>query len=454
MSFETYLRTYLRKKIIGNSSMLIRRETMKKIFMSIMVVSLFSVSLSLSGTVYSDEIESNEKAKNFIANKMINSIDYFEKIEISFREKYGNLPEYEYIIHAKADFEKGILHEEYQEIVNEKEVSDYHMSVFDRNNDNEFYSIDMLQRSYLKGKYEHEEPGENKKDISSRLIKYDDKFVMDQRSSSLPLSMSADSIFSQQYATQLLSDFSSWSIKGSEFYLERDALVLSGAYPEDLGLKLKADTFEMYVDSNTGVLLSLEGFKDGVITNYLKVDSINYDSMISLNRSTLPNLGSFEQKVIDNSEEIADLDVENVELLSPFAGVYSYVVDNDPLPGQGAQGSSNYSWISNSAALNGEERYTTTNDSFYFWGYKGAYPSYKLQAYLCSPRATATAAEYWGQYGKVYFASLNQNLASCGWNTFKSKVTYPLVPVNAYDLGVNVMNKSRSVADGMNFIVL
>ncbi len=79
------------------------------------------------------------------------------------------------------------------------------------------------------------------------------------------------SLFPQEMIFGFLSDQSLWEIKGTDEYLGREVTVITGTTEENYGQKLNINTFMMYFDNKTGIMLLFEGYDaDGNITNYSK----------------------------------------------------------------------------------------------------------------------------------------------------------------------------------------
>lgn len=89
-------------------------------------------------------------------------------------------------------------------------------------------------------------------------------------------------LFPQGLTFGFLTDFTLWNIDGSKKYLDRDCLLLSGITTESYREKLDVETFSMWVDSTTGILLKLEGRdQHGEITTYMTVNSISIDGPVA-----------------------------------------------------------------------------------------------------------------------------------------------------------------------------
>lgn len=77
------------------------------------------------------------------------------------------------------------------------------------------------------------------------------------------------SLFPQELIFGFLSNKDLWEIKGTDEYLGREVTVVTGMTEPDYGSKLNVDSFIMYFDNKTGIMLSFEGYDTaGNLTNY------------------------------------------------------------------------------------------------------------------------------------------------------------------------------------------
>ncbi|MGM0276018.1 hypothetical protein [Enterococcus sp. AZ080] len=423
---------------------------MKKMLFFMAVIGI----VTFCDAVSAQEVNQLSEQESEIANKVVNSADFYDRVSISFREKYGNLSDREYQVQAKLDFSKGILDEEFVEVFEDETTGEQKAIIYDKSQNNNLVDIDFKQKDYFISQYNVDVNQANKmKSIENRLTKNaSGETVLNQRDSVLPLSMSADAVFSQLYGAQLFSLYNHWEIIQTEKLLGRDVVMIEGEYPDELGIKLNAQNFKAWIDEETGVILKLEGFVDSVITNYLIVDTIDFDSEVSIrdiDEIKNDNLEKYrfpKEKQYSGDETSTSVKKSN---LAKQPRIDSYVIDNDPLAGQGTAANYNFNWIANASAFNGEERYVSSDsNAWYFYSLNGGYTNYQVQAYVCSPRAYSTATGYWSEYLTTRIGTLNQNLAACGWNTFSDSYTF------FSHLRINVARSTNSVADGINFRIL
>ena len=166
-------------------------------------------------------------------------MDFYDSASVSFTGTYGNLTDRSYKVNASIDFETGLLDEEFREIKNNGDVLQDRAVTYDGKEQVNTLDADFKEKTILESNYSYSDKNDEAMDITKR-IKTDANGVksLNSRSSKLPLGMSADAMYPQQYGAQFLSDLNSWDIVGSEVYLDRESVILEGAYPQDLGQKL------------------------------------------------------------------------------------------------------------------------------------------------------------------------------------------------------------------------
>lgn len=181
---------------------------------------------------------------------------------------------------------------------------------------------------------------------------------MNQRDSVLPLSMSADAVFSQFYGAQLFSLYNHWEIIRTEKLLGRDVVFLEGEYPEEFGSKVNAQTFKSWIDEATGIVLKLEGFADSIMTNYLIVDTIDFDSEVmirNIEEIKKDNLDEYKFPIEKQYSGDGTLISVKKPNLAEQPLIDLFVLDNDHLTGQGTVTNEGFNWISNASIFYGKK---------------------------------------------------------------------------------------------------
>lgn len=141
---------------------------MKKI---LFFVGVFGI-VTLGYAVSAQEINPMSEREREIANKVVNSVDFYDKVSISFREKYGNLSDREYQVQAKMDFSKGILDEEFVEVFENKGIGEQKAIIYDKSKNKNLVDVNFKENDYFVSQYTVDTDRANKgKSIESRLTK-------------------------------------------------------------------------------------------------------------------------------------------------------------------------------------------------------------------------------------------------------------------------------------------
>lgn len=91
------------------------------------------------------------------------------------------------------------------------------------------------------------------------------------------------SLFPQEIAFSYLKDFDKWEIENSTMaYLGRSCVVITGTPSPYIAEKHNIDSFTMVVDSATGVLLGFCGTLDGEISRYMTVTECSFEGQLSV----------------------------------------------------------------------------------------------------------------------------------------------------------------------------
>lgn len=93
------------------------------------------------------------------------------------------------------------------------------------------------------------------------------------------LNHSRESVVPQERAFGYLSDFSKWSIAGQETVAGRNSFKIEGKLTGEYAKKLKAYTYTLWVDPETGILLKYKNYgKNGQETDSLETLQISVDA--------------------------------------------------------------------------------------------------------------------------------------------------------------------------------
>lgn len=217
------------------------------------------VSDILNSNYDSDSLE----LKSYIYHMMLNSIDYFDtaegKMTYALNMEYPIDLEFQTNIPLKTSYEN--------ESQFNKSTAEYYVS------DMKIRRIDSQTKEYTE-------------QVCAQRVEFtvgdNDRFILLDNGESVRVSrndltnlgVSGNScLFPQTYAFLYLTDFDKWELSKVVEFLGRKCIEIRGE---------NNDEFVMYIDINTGIMLKLERYKNGVITGYIKVDSISIDNNVEV----------------------------------------------------------------------------------------------------------------------------------------------------------------------------
>lgn len=103
-------------------------------------------------------------------------------------------------------------------------------------------------------------------------------------------------IVPQELTFSYLKDFDLWQIENENAeYLGRDCIVISGKPSPYIGEKHTMDSFTLKVDKETGIILSLETTKNGIVVDYMRVISYNSGSEDEIRKYDEKRFSSFNK---------------------------------------------------------------------------------------------------------------------------------------------------------------
>lgn len=234
-----------------------------------------------------------------IFNKMLNTFDYFNEVELTVNLSMTENENLTLIFQTNID--NGYCYE--AQIDNKKTIIEtfgspenaYSIRV-DHRSKTYGYNMQMFKRSdspYIP--------------LTKRTVYLSDTdnlpcFVMRKNATNCP--MASYSLYPQEMAESYLGNFDLWDIVDTTTYLERDCVVINGSTKPWLSEKHNSSTFSMLVDKETGILMKFEGYKNGMVEKYTtvttcsigktktdikKFDLNNYAGYTEGNRNYIPN---------------------------------------------------------------------------------------------------------------------------------------------------------------------
>lgn len=262
------------------------------------------------------ELNSTDISKEYIYDKMLNTIDYYTSVQGSFSlEKFYSDVKYtvSYCING------GDEHQSFEKFTNEGDFP----TGYSFKNESEVPPREIV--SYFDGETRTEvaiaEDGYNRSGTQKRdvidsycidvaqkedcdfasLIKATSRITTDDegintyyyRENLNGLGYSRESVDPQELAMGYLGDFNTWSITNQETILDRECSVISGSLSGRYSEKLHTTDFTLWVDNETGILIQLEGYDaEGNLVEQL----ISHDIMVNM-----PTTASAVQAMFDEA---------------------------------------------------------------------------------------------------------------------------------------------------------
>lgn len=109
--------------------------------------------------------------------------------------------------------------------------------------------------------------------------------------------MASYTIFPEGMTYSYLADFERWEIVDDNFeYLGRRCIKIVGTPKPYTGEKHNNDNFVMLVDEHTGILLKFEGYKEGKLSGYITVTKCIIDGEPNIKKFNLENYDSYTEE--------------------------------------------------------------------------------------------------------------------------------------------------------------
>ena len=233
--------------------------------------------------------ESFSNQKTDIYNKMLNTIDYINKVSIVAKTNMLGMEESE--LEFNVDIDSGVS---YQAVTEGKTLVSETYSDIEAG----MVSVNNAERSYT----ENYLPVYTREDtpyiaLSDRIETGEDGIpVYTYRRNITNCPLASYCLVPQEITFSYLKDFDMWEIAdASEEYLGRACVMITGKPSAYIETKHGIDSFEMIVDKDTGIMLNFEGTKGEELVRYMEVTDIEFGT-----RSAV--------KLFD-SNEYADYDV-------------------------------------------------------------------------------------------------------------------------------------------------
>lgn len=237
------------------------------------------------------EIKNIPNVKENIYNSMLNSVDFYDAVKGSFTTTFIRAGE-DVTVSYQVDIPAQVACESIKGSMEDVK----HICL-----DETMHTYDANRQSYTQGYYASQfDPSRRASNQDSnaclphaqKAVFFDgEKMIYDRvvdcedgergyyyRPDITNTAFANTSIFPQSLGMALLTDMDNWDISGVEKYLGRQAVVIKGVVTdESYAQKISTDTFTLYVDMETGVLLDFKGYSEsGELTQSITTKSISF----------------------------------------------------------------------------------------------------------------------------------------------------------------------------------
>jgi hypothetical protein len=226
------------------------------------------------------------KDKNVIQERMLNSIHYFNtakgtfiyasndagfKYEIDYKVQLNNIPKQSININTA----KGKMEVYYE--------------------NGEYFEVNHDKREFMKNKVPKKTgKGEVRKIKDAIKTNANGEKEYLYPDSPIDLNMASNSLNSKEIALGFLEDHNRWDVKGPEELLDREAVVLDGTFDDYYQEKLHATSFTIWMDTQTGIVLKYETYKDGKVMDYLDTKDIKINEAVDIKNSIKSDYKEFK----------------------------------------------------------------------------------------------------------------------------------------------------------------
>lgn len=227
---------------------------------------------------------------------MLNTVDYFNTVSISFSFYFPNMGLNEVQVTIDSDLPFGKAYQSYLETGTDhfyEDISD---------------GVSVVRFSHVTNRSYIEMPAQIREKNESASAPEMERSYIDHQGNPVytyrPNITNADAaswcLFPQELTFACLSDMSAWNITEESEYLGRKSVIVEGTAPEFYQSKFGISTFGMCVDKATGIVLSFEGYdSEGTLVNYVHVSELIHDEDAEI-----------RLKIEKAAEKLASLDFE------------------------------------------------------------------------------------------------------------------------------------------------
>lgn len=218
--------------------------------------------------------------KDEIIYKMLNSVDYFSTAKVSFSALFpGFNVEQNYFIETNLD--TGVAHQICSDNfvqTESNEAAEAYETYADGNVVKEYNNLERTV--YTIGAVQE------RRTLSEEWPNTEERYYLDDngephyryRGNPTNADMAGECLVPQVSAFAYLMDKNLWDVVDSIKYCNRNCFYIEGTVRESYSSQIGADTFMMYVDEKTGILLKLEAYNEnGNVVSSMIVSEITID---------------------------------------------------------------------------------------------------------------------------------------------------------------------------------
>ncbi len=241
------------------------------------------------------QVDTFASDKDEIWHKMLNTVDYYDSIDGEFFYSISSIDDvYAVSFNADIDSSKAFSNASKLEIndinnlvtsiqLNEfpefKKAGSFDLSLY--SDGENYYRINNIDNTYTTYKYAAIKKIDSiaEDDKSRFTIREDGIPCYSYRPDSTNAYLAKRCIFPQEMAFGYLANFDLWEIKGTEKIFNRECYVITGNTSDDYGKKTGVNSFEFYIDKETGTLLKYYGYdQSNNLCDFLIISKINFNS--------------------------------------------------------------------------------------------------------------------------------------------------------------------------------
>lgn len=211
-------------------------------------------------------------SKEEVQERLLNTYHFYDKVQGSFNY-FSNDVGFDYTVDYKLKWKEKKVQYQVKVTENKKQMSDEILY-----SDGKMVILYHNAKTYETFEYPIEDKGELKKVKDTYKKNQDGTKEYSYPQNNLNLGLAENSLHPKEIAVGFLEDYNSWNITGIEELLGRETVVIEGKFDSFYQEKLKSNSFKLWMDRNTGILLKYETYGlegqviDGLVTTDFKIN--------------------------------------------------------------------------------------------------------------------------------------------------------------------------------------